>query len=542
MPTNNPYNLQPHPETQPGAAQQQFPTPLMPPMPMMPPPRRGQPVAHTWRERLFAGNSGRPLTLRQELTMPEWAVGKSVVVFFIAFAACTLAFGYPMELRDAVISSLSLLLFFYGCKSVLSSRVRANEKTFIKSVFVFGLIARLAWAMYCYFIFNPEYWGSTCGDGADTTWYMPFGAAIADWIRDGFPVPFSELMDTWNSAIDDIGYPFWLAIINLLTSGESDVFVPFVVKCIVGAYCGISIYHVSKRHFGEGAARMAALFVALNPNMIYWCGSMFKEAEMVFLCCLCVDLVDKTLTSGSKLTFKSLLPGVLVAIYIFFFRSALGLVLFLAIFAHVVMASSRVMSAGKKIIAGIMVGIVLLVGMGDRIRTQAESIREAVQSDQQKVNMEWRAKRVGGNEFAKYAGKTVFAPLIFTIPFPTFNVARETQILQRQLSGGNYIKNIFSFYVILVMFLMLISGEWRKHVFILAYTLGYLVTLVLSNFAQSSRFHMPIWPMLMLLAAYGIQLAKTNPKYRKWFTYALVVEIVACLAWNWFKLAGRGLI
>ena len=542
MPTNNPYNPQLHPETQPGAAQQQFPTPPMSPMPMMPPPRRVQPAAHTWRERLFAGNSGRPLTLRQERTMPEWVVGKSVVVFFIAFAACTLAFGYPMELRDAVISSLSVIIFFYGGKSLLSSRIHANEKIFIRNVFVFGLIARLAWTMYCYFIFNPEYYGNNLGDEADTTWYMPFGAAIADWIRDGFPVPFSELMDTWDSAIDDIGYPFWLTIINLLTFGESDVFVPFLVKCIVGAYCGVSIYHVAKRHFGEGAARIAAIFVALNPNMIYWCGTMFKEAEMMFLCCLCVDLVDKTLTSGSKLTFKSLLPGVLVAIYIFFFRSALGLILFLAIFAHVVMASSRVMSAGKKIIAGVMVGIVLLVGMGDRIRTQAESIRSAVQSDQQDVNMRWRAERKGGNSFAAYAGKTVFAPLIFTIPFPSFNVALESQVLQRQLSGGNYIKNILSFFVILLMILMLVSGEWRKHVFILAYTLGYLLSLVLSSFAQSSRFHMPIWAMLMLFAAYGIQISKTNPRYRRWFGYALIVEIVACLAWNWFKLAGRGMI
>lgn len=542
MPTNNPYNPQPHPETQPGAAQQQFPTPPVPPMPMMPPPRRGQPAAHTWRERLFAGNSGRPLTLRQELTMPEWAVGKSVVVFFIAFAACTLAFGYPMELRDAVISSLSLLIFFYGCKSVLSSRVRANEKTFIKSVFVIGLIARLAWAMYCYFIFNPDYWGTTYGDGADVEWYMPFGKAIADWIRDGFPVPFSELMDTWDSAIDDIGYPFWLAIINLLTSGESDVFVPFVVKCIVGAYCGISIYHVSKRHFGEGAARMAALFVALNPNMIYWCGNMFKEAEMVFLVCLAIDNFDRVLSSGQRFTFKNLLPGMFAGIALFFFRSPLAILIFLAVFAHIVMASNRVMSMGKKILAGLLVATVLAMSMGDRIRTQSEQLIDRAKSDRQKENMEWRSRRAGGNAFAKYAGAAVFAPLIFTIPFPSFNVALESQVLQRQLSGGSYIKNILSFFVIIVMFMMLISGEWRRHVFILAYTVGYHLILVMSEFAQSGRFHMPVIPMLMLFAAYGIQVAKTNGKIKRWFSIALVIEVVACLAWNWFKLKGRGMI
>lgn len=77
--------------------------------------------------------------------------------------------------------------------------------------------------------------------------------------------------------------------------------------------------------------------------------------------------------------------------------------------------------------------------------------------------------------------------------------------------------------------------------YILAYTLGYLMCLVLSDFAQSGRFHMPIWPMLMLFAAYGIQVAKANPKIKRWFPMVLVLEVLACLAWNWFKMAGRGL-
>ncbi len=164
------------------------------------------------------------------------------------------------------------------------------------------------------------------------------------------------------------------------------------------------------------------------------------------------------------------------------------------------------------------------------------------QADNQNVNMEWRGKRAAGNSFAKYAGAAVFAPLIFTIPFPTFNQANEYQLLQIQLSGGSYIKNIFSFFVIIVMLMMLISGEWRRHVFILAYTLGYLMVLVMSNFAHSGRFHMPIWPMLMLFAAYGVQVAKTNARVRNWFPLVLVLEVFACLVWNWFKLKGRGMI
>lgn len=220
----------------------------------------------------------------------------------------------------------------------------------------------------------------------------------------------------------------------------------------------------------------------------------------------------------------------------------MGLIFFVAFFAHIVMASQRVMSLGKKIIAGVLVGAILLVSMGDRIRTQSQQLLDAAQSDRQDTNMEWRANREGGNNFAKYAGAAVFAPLIFTIPFPTFNQAEQSQILQVQLSGGSYIKNIMSFFVIMVMFMMLISGEWRRHVFILAYTVGYHMVLVMSEFAQSGRFHMPVWPMLMLFAAYGVQIAKTNARIRKWFPMVLVLEVAICLAWNWFKLKGRGMI
>lgn len=511
--------------------------PQIPLLPMQMVPRR-----RTWRERVFAGTNTRPLTLLQELSIPNWVVGKSVLCFFISMFACWGVYGYVPELDLVTASVLSLILFFYAGAALLRSWHRIKAKQFIKNIFIIGLIARVVWLLYCYYFFNFDHFGAAYGEMADVEWYMPFANDLAQWLSGNSEMTLPEIIDYNGSAIDDVGYPMWLAVGYAIWGEWSDAFIPMLIKCIVGAYCSVCIYHVAKRHFGEGTARMAAMFVALNPNMIYWCGNMFKEAEMMFLCCLCVDLVDKTFTSGNKLTFRSLLPGVLAGMAVFFFRAPLAIVLFIAVFAHIVMASGRVMSAGKKIIAGVMVGTVLLIGMGDRLRSQADRIVNTVQSDAQEQNMEWRSKQKGGNEFAKFAGKTVFAPLIFTIPFPTFNEALSSQVLQMQLSGGNYIKNIFSFFVLLVMFLMLISGEWRKHVFILAYTLGYLVTLVLSNFAHSSRFHMPIWPFLMLFAAYGIQISKNNPRYRRWFTIALVIEIAACLGWNWFKLAGRGLV
>ena len=511
---------------------------------MMPPP---QPPLRPrgWREKWMT-RFGMDVATAQlgkgERTIPSWLVGKSIAFYFIAMFACWEVFGYVPELDLWMVAAISIVLFFYGGSVISKEWSPVGEKRFVRNVFIVGFVVRLLWVLYCYFFFNPEYHGNTYGETADVEWYIPFAKDIAQWISGDAQATLADIVKVNCAAIDDTGYPMWLGFVYFIFGAENDIFIPFLLKCILGAYCAISIYRVAKRHFGEGVARLAALFVCLNPNMIYWCGNMFKETEMVFLVCLAIDNIDRVLSSGKKYPFRALLPGLFAGLVLMFFRTVLGLVFFLAVFAHIVVSSQRVMSMGKKVLAGVLVAAVLAVSMGDRIRTQSRELWDSAQSDSQEKNMEWRAKREGGNVFAKYAGVAVFAPLVFTIPFPTFNAAQEGQLRQIQLSGGSYIKNIFSFFVIIVMLMMLISGEWRRHVFIIAYTLGYHVVLVMSEFAQSGRFHMPVLPMLMLFAAYGIQIAKTNGKIRKWFPIVLVLEIAICLVWNWYKLAGRGLV
>lgn len=63
----------------------------------------------------------------------------------------------------------------------------------------------------------------------------------------------------------------------------------------------------------------------------------------------------------------------------------------------------------------------------------------------------------------------------------------------------------------------------------------------MSTFAKSERFHQPVMPFEFMFAAYGLSIAVTKLKYKRWFTYWCVLMLVACIAWNWFKLAGRGL-
>lgn len=496
----------------------------------------------TWTERMLRNYGGGMYMPHDTVTMPKWIIGSSIAFFFISMIICWIFFGHIPNWDLVFVASLSVVVFFSTSNSMSKRLSNVSEKKFLKNIFYVGFTVRILWVLYLYFIFNPNYFGNHIGSLEDVEWYIPFGHAIADWIRNDTYLTLSQIIEYNMSAIDDVGYPMLLAIEYVLTGNESDVFVPLLVKSIMGAYCALLIFHVAKRHFGAGTARIAALFVCLNPNMIYWCGTMMKEAEMVFFCCLAVDKLDQGLSSGNKLTLRALGPGILAGLILFFMRTALGLALFMGVLAHIVLASNKIISLAKKIIAGVLVATTLFIAVGDRIFEQSREYLDKVYSDAQQVNMEWRSNREGGNSFAKYASATVFAPLIFTIPFPTLNMAHEWQLSQVQLSGGNYIKNILSFFVIMVLLLLLLSGEWRKHVFILAYMCGYLVVLVFSGFAQSGRFHMPIWPMLMLFAAYGVQIAKGNVRLRHGFNMVLMTEVLICLIWNWFKLKGRGLI
>lgn len=496
----------------------------------------------TWRERMMQKyGMGIYMPYQSDTTIPKWLL-ECIGFFFIAMFACWAIFGRVPNWDLALVAGVSVALFFYAGYALSRNWHQVSEKQFLKNIFNFGFFIRMVWVVYLYYIFNPNYYGNFYGDDADTGWYMDFAKDLVTWMTGSSYSTLSQIIEYNMSAIDDVGYPILLAIEYALTFGVSDVFVPMVVKSIMGAYCAIMIYRVAKRHFGVGVARITALFICLNPNMIYWCGSMMKEAEMVFFCCLSIDKLDQGLSSGNKLTLRALWPGLLAGLVLFFMRTALGLSLFIGVLAHIVLASNKIISLAKKIIAGVLVFVTLFIGVGDRIIEQSKGYLDTIRSGSQHANMEWRSNREGGNSFAKYAGAAVFAPLIFTIPFPTLNMAHEGHLLQVQLAGGSYIKNLFSFFVITVLFLMLISGDWRRHVFILAYTCGYLVVLIFSGFAQSGRFHMPIWPMLMLFAAYGVQLAKGNKQIRNGFHQVVLLEILVCLAWNWFKLKGRGLI
>ena len=355
---------------------------------------------------------------------------------------------------------------------------------------------------------------------------------VGTLLRQETPARFAELLKEFKVDLSDSGYCWWIAIENLVL-GTHPLPVRFV-KCLIDAFSCVLIYRLAERNFGESTGRVAAIFCMLMPNMWYYCGVTLKETEMAFLTILFVERADAAIHSP-KITFGNIiLPGVVILL-MFTFRTALAAVLMAALAGALILSSGKQIQLWKKIVYVSVFVLWMFMTVG------AEMIQETVTmwAARADADYEWRAERVNGNAFAKYAGASVFAPLIFTIPFSSMvNIAGQEN--QMMLNGANFIKNIMSGLTILALFMLLIRGDWRKHVLPIAVMCGYLVVLVFSNFAHSERFHFPILAIELMFAAYGV--SQLTNKHKRWYTIWLVVICIANIAWAWVKLAGRGMV
>lgn len=498
---------------------------MMPPMP---------PQGYMWQR--DANRMGRMQNL-----FPKWLTQYSVVLYVILlviislmYSANSLPWYYMLSGVVAVI-----VFFLYGSSVAEQTSIMKirREKAFEKRIFIIAFIPRVIWTLLIYTIFMQNYGDAFGFDNADAVFYDGMGVEFYEALKNG------NFIEKWTAfyrttEFSDMGYGTYVGFIYLLTGNS--IFALRLLKCMWSSLTVLLIYRLAKRNFGEQTGRVAATFCALWPNFWYYCGCHLKETEMVFLAVLFVEQADQMLRSRQFTAWK-VVPVLLIGASLLTLRTPLALVAFMSLILSVVMSSQRVVSWGKRIIVGGLAISLIAVTMGNRISEETRGLAEAAQSNQQN-SMEWRSVRKdGANGFAKYVGKSVFAPLIFTIPFPTFVRNEGSPEMPQLLNGGNFIKNIISGFTIFAMVILLISGKWREHLLPLSFLLGYLIVLTMSAFAQSERFHQPAMPFEFMFAAYGLSIAVTKLKYKRWFTYWCMLMFVAALGWSWFRMAGRGL-
>jgi 4-amino-4-deoxy-L-arabinose transferase-like glycosyltransferase len=462
---------------------------------------------------------------------PNLISRKAITGYFIALAFMSVVFiDHVLPLYMLLFGTAEVCLFFAFSHQLTLQWYRLHPKTFAKKLFVTSLIIRLVYMLFAYFFYDYMTGQPFMFHSADEQLYYNVSKI---WREQGYSVFINELKAI---GFSDSGEIWWNGLLCLLFGHY--ILVARIGHCLTSALTCVLIYRIAKRHFGERTARISAIFCMLMPNLIYYCGMHLKEANMVFATVLLVDSVD-ALLSESKFNWTSLVTAVVATVVLFSFRTPLGIVGVLATMVAIVLNKGKLTSLWKKVgLAVLVVAVVSTTAIGNRLKEEVDELWAAGETNQS-VGMEYRAKRVGGNSFAKNASAIMFAPAIFTIPFSSM-VYTENQENQQMIHGGNFVKNVLSGFVIFAVVILIFSGDWRKHTLPLALMLGYLAVIAFSNFAHSERFHQPALPFELMFAAYGI--SQLQQKHVKWIDYWMVFVIAANVGWAWIKLAGRGML
>ena len=458
---------------------------------------------------------------------PRYFSTRAIICYVVTLALVSVAFmRYVMPFQFMLFGLVPVLVFFVYGSRLTMDWFKFSTRSFTKKLFLTALILRVVYVVFIYFYYLEMTGKPHAYYPGDELLYTYIGTL---W-REFGAVETAHLMKEYRITFSDSGYCWWLGFENLLLG--THVLPPRILKCFIDAFSCVLMYNLAKRNFGEAAGRLTAVLCMLMPNMWYYCGVTLKETEMSFLVILFTERADAALHSPKITIGNIILPGIVILV-MFTFRTALAAVLMAALVGALILSSGKQLQAWKKVLYSAVFTIWMTLTVGTEMIQEAQELWEA-RTENQTTGYEWRAET---NSFAKYATASVFAPLIFTIPFSSM-VATPSQENQMMMNGANFIKNIMSGLTILALFLLLKRGDWRKHVLPIAVMCGYLVVLVFSNFAHSERFHFPVLALELMFAAFGV--TQLTNKHKRWYVIWLVGICVANVAWAWIKLAGRG--
>lgn len=464
--------------------------------------------------------------------VPALFAYRSILLFIVLIGLNLALFAGNMFPPLWIITSIgTAFLFFHFSHNWTKKWASIPEKSFRGKVFTHAMGILLGYVVVSYFFFTfmtgqPfEFYAS------DSMLYHRLGLQVKDWL---FAGEFDFFDKLWFLKTSSKGYVIFLGVIYTLFFDS--ILAARIVQALIGAWCCVLVYDLAKRNFGDKAARIAAVMVMLAPPLVYYCGMHLKESLMVFLVVGFLNTGDR-LVRAHVFRLQDLLLVMLLGGLLIFFRAALAVTMIMSFLVAVLFLSHRVSRTARRL--GIF--IVLLSGLA--LLSTTPAFDEAEQYFQHAGShiddqMQYYADRTGGNVLAQYGSVAVFLPLTFIGPLPTLtNMGHENLLM---LSGALYTRNIIVFFTILAFIAIIKRKVLRQNILLLCALFSWLFVLGNSGFALSDRFHLVIIPIIIIFAGYGVtQINKQNWKYFMFYLFFISVLIIA---WNWFKLAGRGMI
>lgn len=464
-------------------------------------------------------------------SFPKQISNKAIGIYLVSLTVVSVVFmNYVMAFKYMLIGFIFVFGFFFFSNNLSVSWKRTSSKVFVKRLFWTALVLRVIWVVFSYYFYiaetgMPFEWISRDALGAHNE---------AVWLTSKSWSFVYEYYFLDRTGVSDVGYPLYVTLFYRFLG--SHVIALRLIKALLSSLTCVMVYKLASRSFGESTGRMAGLFCMLMPNLIIYCGLHLKETEMIFLTVAFVERADYMLRSR-QFKFGSIMLVALLALSLFFFRTVLGGVAVASFFTGLVFTSERIIKTGKKILL-ILVGLLFAaVIAGGTITTEVEQVWNDRGTNQYNKRME---QTMRGSQWAKYATGTVMVPMIFILPFATMINVSE-QYGQQLIHGGNFVKNFMGGFVIFAfVYLVFVNKKWRDYALMGSFTIGYLLVVAMSAFANAERFLLPAVPFLLTFAAYGV--SQLNVKNIRFVNIWCFVVVLMEFGWAFFKLGSRGIV
>ncbi|MEO7540202.1 MAG: hypothetical protein ABIV21_09245, partial [Pyrinomonadaceae bacterium] len=176
------------------------------------------------------------------------------------------------------------LVFAVSGLAVMLLRQFTSEKEFVTSIFLTGLVMRMAFGIMVEFydlrdFFGPDAFAYDAGGFG----IMRYWSGVATTIDPQIAQAISTSGIGW-------GMNYFVGIIYMVTG--RNLFAAQSICAVIGAATAPMVYYCSLKIFNNiKVAKIAAVSIAVFPSFIIWSGQLLKDGPIIFLLALTMTMV-----------------------------------------------------------------------------------------------------------------------------------------------------------------------------------------------------------------------------------------------------------
>ena len=420
-----------------------------------------------------------------------------VAVYLLALLIVSVWFR-PYALKPLWIAwGLGTVVFFFGLTWLFYHRWQKEDgKRFLRKVFWVALGVRVAYVGAIIFYYYKQTGLSMEYQAADSLNYHYWAIALAKLAREGKFGDIFRLLNANTMGFSDQGYILYLT--SLYTCFDNNILGPRLLKALMSAYMCVSIYKLASRSLGEDTGRLAAVMAVFLPQFIHYTGTYMKETEMIFLMTLALERMDYLVRSKRYTVWNILFPILLIGLT-FGFRTLIGMLLMVSFILFVLVQDRSLMTNKAKVITLGSVALLAIVFYFTPIGKEMAVMFRINFLTGEVPPIKYQEL---GLKYAAYANGKYLAPGFFTLPLTNLvEVANENQ---KMMNGTFFVKNYLAFFALWCLVVAIREKKWRDLGLIASFALLYALCIAFSFAFNSERYHLPVMPCLLIMAAFAM--------------------------------------